>query len=161
MSEVRVSEPVRDGKVTVRKVRRNRKNNGRIVAYPNKVSVYWTERRTDTFHRATRSWLFDTDTISTVRMYGITHVGIYVEDGSIWLTKIAQFGNEGLERGVVRARSNAYVDERGNRGAMCWHVPESLWSRIEPSEEVRHAYMSEERLIKRKREKKPKSVLTV
>lgn len=161
MSEVRVSEPSRDGNITVRKVRRNRKGNGKIVTYPNKISVYWIERRTDTFHRATRSWLFDTDTISAVRIYGVTHIGIYVEDGSTWLTRVANFGLEGQEHGVLRARSNTYVDERGNRGALCWHVPETLWARLEPSEAMKHAFMSEERLLKRQRERKPKSVLTV
>ena len=151
MSETRVGEPKQDGKEKVRKVRRNRKNYGEIRYYPNKISVYWANRRTDQYHRRFGGWLIDADTISAVKMYGVTHVGLLIEDGTKLLTSIKTF-QPGTA--AVREKSNAYVDEWGNRGAMCWHIPSSLWATIEPSEEIRHAYMLEQMRIKRSRLRK-------
>lgn len=159
MSETKVGEPVLMDGLKVRKVRRNRKNYGEIRYHPDKVTVYWAKRRTDQFHRLTGSWLIDADTISAVKLYGVTHVGLEIEDGTKMLTRIGTFGPEGVEKGAQRARSNSYVDEWGNRGAMCWHIPTALWAVQEPPEKLKTEFMLAQMHIKRGRQRK--SVLTM
>jgi hypothetical protein len=153
MSETRVSEPKAEGAQKVRKVKRNRKDYGEIRYYPGKITVYWAKRRTDQYHRVIGGWLVDADTVSAIKLYGVTHVGLKIEDGTQLLTSIATFGTLGLERGAQRMRSNTYVDEWGNRGAICWHIPAALWAHKEPPEEVKHAFMMEAMHLKRGRSK--------
>lgn len=153
MSETKVSEPKTEGAHKVRKVRRNRKNYGEIRYYPGKVVVYWAHRRTDQYHRQFGGWLVDADTISAVKLYGVTHVGLIIDDGSKLLTPIGTF-TPGT--GAVKQRSNTYVDEWGNRGAMCWHVPTSMWAVKQPAEEVRAAFIMGEIHLKRGRVRKSK-----
>lgn len=155
MSETKVSEPKQDGNIKVRKVRRNRKNYGEIRYY-NKgvVAVYWSSRRNDQFHRLEQSWLFEADTISAVRNFGITHVGIHVEDGTVLLTRASTFTKEGMELGAQRKRSNTYVDPFGNRGAMCWYIPMPMWSVREPPELIKHEFVMREMHLKRARIRK-------
>lgn len=150
MSETRVSEIKQDGPEKVRKVTRNRKSYGQIRYY-NKCAVYWTCRSADQIHRLSNSWLVEADTISAVKLYGISHVGIELDDGTKLLTKIATFGPEGKERGVRCERSNTYVDPWGNRGAMCWHIPVSLWAVQLPPEDVRQQTLLGQMRIKRSR----------
>lgn len=154
MSETRVSEPKIVGTNKVRKVRRNRKNYGDIIYYPDKVAVYWSKRTLDQRHRLTEGWLFEADTISAIKLYGVTHVGLEIEDGAKLLGPIALFGPEGIEDGVVRAKSLTYVDPWGRRGAMCWHVPERLMARSEPDEHVMIELLLGRMHIKRDRSSK-------
>lgn len=151
MSETRIGEPRQEGPQKVRKVRRNRKDYGELRYYPGKITVYWTKRSLDQYHRQFGGWLVDADTISAIKLYGVTHVGLLVEDGSKLLTPISTF-SPGTE--AVKQRSNTYIDERGNRGAMCWHVPTSLWAVKEPPEDVKSAFLMEQMHIKRGRRSK-------
>lgn len=152
MGTTRVSEPKQVGAIKVRKVTRDRKNYGRIEFYPEKkLGIYWTERRTDQFHQRERSWLFDCDTISAVRQYGVTHVGICVEDSTKLLIRVSAFGPEGMEQGVQRKVSNEYVDPRGRRGALCWYVPADLFAVSLPDDEVRQQAMLALMRLKRER----------
>lgn len=151
MSETRVSEPKVEGTHKVRKVRRNRKDYGEIRYYPGKITVYWAKRRIDQYHRQFGGWLVDADTITAVKLYGVTHVGLIIEDGSKLLTPISTFAPG---TGAVKQRSNTYVDEWGNRGAMCWHVPTALWAVKEPEEQEKVAYIMQEMHIKRGRVRK-------
>jgi hypothetical protein len=154
MSETKVSEPKQEGAHKVRKVRRSRKNYGEIRYYPGKVTVYWANRRTDQYHRLIGGWLVEADTIAAVKLYGVTHVGLRIEDGTLLLTPISTFSQVGLDKGAQRMRSNTYVDEWGNRGAVCWHIPMALWVKKEPDEDIKHAYMLEQMHIKRGRSRK-------
>jgi hypothetical protein len=154
MSETKVGELKAEGAQKVRKVRRNRKNYGEIRYYPGRITIYWAKRRTDQYHRAIGGWLVDADTISAIKLYGVTHVGLLIEDGTKLLTPIATFGTVGKEQGAQCMRSNTYVDEWGNRGAMCWHIPQALWAHKQPDEDTRHAYMMEQMHIKRGRSSK-------
>jgi len=159
MSETKVGEPKVEGKQRVRKVRRSRKDYGEIRFYPNKVVVYWAKRRTDQYHRLIGGWLVEADTIAAVKLYGVTHVGLVIEDGSRVLTRINTFSSVGTAKGAQKTRSNTYVDEWGNRGAICWHVPMTLWAHNEPPEAVKHAFMMEQMHLKRCR--KTKSTMTL
>ena len=156
MADTRVGEAKPDGKTRVRKVTRHRKNYGRIVTYPDKkVTIYWSARRTDQYHNKERSWLIEADTMSAVRLYGVTHVGLEIEDGRKLLTAVATFGPEGMERGVQRKKSADYVDPWGRRGAMCWFTPDALWAVSMPDEETRTAAMLAQMHLKRSRMPKP------
>lgn len=157
MSDTRVGEAKSDGATRVRKVTRHRKNYGRIVTYPDKkVTIYWSARRTDQYHNKERSWLIEADTMSAVRLYGVTHVGLEIEDGRKLLTAIFTFGPEGLEKGAQRKKSAEYVDPWGRRGAMCWFIPDALWAVSMPDEETRTAAMLAQMHLKRSR--MPKAV---
>lgn len=161
MSETRVGEAKPDGAARTRKVTRNRKNYGTIVHYPgpDRVSIYWTQRRTDQFHQKEKSWLVEADTISAVRLYGVTHVGLLIEDGTKLLVRIDAFGPEGLEKGVQRKLSAEYIDPWGRRGAMCWYVPDAMWSRAQPGDDERREAILRQMHVKRSRAR-AKSVLT-
>ena len=161
MAETRVSEAKPEGSIRVRKVTRNRKNYGKIEHHPGpeRVAIYWTTRRTDQFHFKEKSWLVEADTISAVKLYGVTHVAILVEDGTKLMTPISTFGPEGLEAGAQRKKSAEYVDPWGHRGAMCWYVPESMWEKTEPEEEDRREALLAQMHLKRSRISR-KSVLT-
>lgn len=161
MSETKVSEPKEDAfKQRFRKVTRDRKKYGEIRYYKAaKVAVYWTDRRQDQYHRHIGGWMFEEDTISAVKNYGVTHVGVHVEDGTVLLTPISTFSKAGIEKGAVRERSNTYVDQWGRRGAICWHIPDALWARREPPEEIKLAYLREQMHVKRTRVRK--SALTI
>jgi len=154
MSETRVSEPKMDGATRVRKVTRNRKNYGQIVYYPGKISVYWTQRRMDEYHRLTDGWLVEADTIAAVKLYGVTHVGLLVETGEKLLTPVSTFGPTGIVAGAVKKPSNTYVDPWGRRGAMCWHVPKSFWASAAPDLHTQTENLLERMHIKRDRSKK-------
>lgn len=152
MAETRVGEvKMVDGQRT-RKVTRNRKNYGRIVAYPDqKIAIYWSARRTDQYHNKERAWLLEADTVSAVRLYGVTHVGLEIEDGRKLLTRIDTFGPTGLEAGVLRKKSADYVDPWGRRGAMCWFVHDAHWAVAVPDDETRTAAMLAQMHLKRSR----------
>lgn len=164
MSETRVSEPKVIAGVKTRKVTRNRKNYGTITyETPSaaggtivgaKVVIYRTARKLDQYHRLTAGWLVEADTISAIKLYGVTHVHIEVENGVKLLMPIEVFGPEGLAQGVVRAKSNTYVDPWGRRGAICWHIPESLMAKAEPDEHVMVENLLARMHIKRDRSRK-------
>lgn len=155
MSETKVSEPKQDGLQRTRKVTRNRKSYGEIRYYnKGQVAVYWSTRRVDQYHRIETSWTFEANVISAVKNYGVTHVGIRVEDGTVLLTPIAAFSQRGLELGAQRKRSNSYVDPFGNRGALCWFIPLGMWAVREPPDEVKHEFVMREMHIKRSRIRK-------
>lgn len=141
MAETKVSEPKLEAGERVRKVSRNRKSYGEIRAYPEGPVIYWTKRRTDEFHRQANAWMLECDTISAVKLYGVTHVGLLIEDGTKALIDIAAMSPAGIERGVLRQRSNSYVDPRGVRGAMVWLVPDALWAKKYPPSDERHQAM--------------------
>lgn len=154
MSETKVGELKPSGPQKARKVTRSRKDYGEIRYYLGRIVVYWAKRRTDQYHRLIAGWLVEADTISAIKPYGVTHVGLKIEDGTLLLTSIATFGTVGKESGVQLTRSNTYVDEWGNRGAMCWHVPARLWAHKEPDDETKQAYMMAQMHIKRGRTSK-------
>jgi hypothetical protein len=161
MSETRVSEPKVVAGLKTRKVSRNRKNYGVITyeapsASGDKIVIYKTTRKLDQYHRLTVGWLVEADTISAIKLYGVTHVLIEVENGVKLLMPIEVFGPEGLAQGVVRAKSNTYVDPWGRRGAICWHIPESLMAKAEPDE-----YVMVENLLARMHIKRDRSRKTV
>ena len=153
MAETRISEPKLDGDTKVRKVRRDRKDYGEIRYYPGptKTAIYWTRRRTDQFHRQQASWMVDADTVQAIKLYGVTHVGLLIEDGTKLLTPIATFGAAGQGAGAQLMRSNTYVDPRGHRGAMCWHIPLPLWAQALAPQEVRQEHILAQMHLKRSR----------
>jgi hypothetical protein len=151
MSETRVGEPKQVGPSKVRKVSRNRKSYGQIIYYPNKVAVYWAKRRLDEYHQLAAGWLVEADTMAAVKLYGVTHVGLLIEGGEKLLTRAATFGPAGIEAGVVKRRSNTYVDPWGRRGAMCWHVPKALWVSFAPDLHTQTENLLERMHVKRDR----------
>lgn len=160
MSETRVGEPKPLGPdAKLRKVTRNRKNYGQIVQHGQlvdgrKLTIYWSKRSMDQYHRLTEGWLFEADTISAIKLYGVTHVGLELETGEKLLTRIAIFGPEGEEQGVEKKRSNTYVDPWGRRGALCWHVPERLFAKTELTEEEASTALAAKMHVKRDRSRK-------
>lgn len=147
------------GECRVRKVTRNRKGYGQIIQHPQvidgrRLTIYWSKRSMDQYHRLTEGWLFEADTISAVKLYGVTHVGLELETGEKLITRIATFGPEGEAAGVEKKRSNTYVDPFGRRGAMCWHIPERLFAKTQLPESVAAENLLSKMHLKRDRSRK-------
>lgn len=142
-------KPSADGKCSVRVVKRNRRRYGEIRCYRNgatRLNVYWLPRRTDDYQRTTEAWAVDVESVEAVRPYGVTHVGLEVEDGTRLLTAIGVFGFAGKEQGVIVKKHRV-----GNRGEHRWHVPERLWSVRRPPEDQREEALLERMRIRGKR----------
>jgi hypothetical protein len=163
MSETKVGDAKVDGLTRVRKVRRNRKDYGEIRHYPGKVTVYWTKRRLDEYHRLTLGWLIEVDTVAAVKLYSVTHIGLLVEGGAKLLLPITALSFDALKAGSVeRKLSNTYVDPWGRRGATCWHIPERLFAKVEPDLHEQTENMLTRMHVKRDRSKKtPQEILNV
>lgn len=128
MAHTKVYDPiVQDGR-KVRRVKRDRRDYGHITYYDDKKAViYWVTRRTDQFLHRERSWMFEADAITAIRVYGVTHVGVKSEDGTTYLTPISTFSETNASLGVLKQRTTEYVDPKGRRGAVCWLIPVHMW----------------------------------
>jgi hypothetical protein len=129
----KVGEPKPDagGHWTTRLVKRDRRLVGEIRSYrARKLTIYWAHRSTGDFQRVDESWMIEADTLSVVRAYGISHVGVLVEDGTRLLAPIALFGPAGIEGGVKIQKATLSHPQR-------WRIPERLWSVRKPPEDLR------------------------
>lgn len=153
MAETKVGEPKPDpsGLWTSRTVKRNRCFYGEIRSYKRRrINVYWAHRRTDEFFFADQSWAVDVDTINAIKAFGVSHVGILVEDGTKLLARIELFGPLGKEKGVqVRNYSN-HKGAKGKLGALQYYVPEALFAiKRPPLDERELALIERMRLAKK------------
>jgi hypothetical protein len=106
-------------------------------------SVYWAPRKTDDKLVADQAWTVPTATVDELRNYGVTHIGLVVEDGTLLLAPFDLFGRAGLEQGVTKRRIKEEL----------WIVPEALFEVARPAAEVREATMLDVMQIKGNRAK--------
>lgn len=137
-SRVTVGElkPVEGKPYDMRKVRRYRKRVAEIHSYKGvRRSILWVYATTADYKRATERWRVPNDIVSVARNFGLTHVGLSVEDGTLMLTSIATCSwNHPPE----------VIKEMSNGGCCAYLVPEQLFAIRKPPEDNR-----EEALIKR------------
>lgn len=142
-------KPHPSGLWATRAVKRQRKFYGEIRSYKRvKMSVYFAHRRTDEEFRELEAWAFDVETISAIKCYGVTHVGVLVEDGRRYLLPIELVGPAGKDMGVVVLDYSKTVGTapraKGKLGARQYYVPMRLFVSVIPPIEER-----EESLIER------------
>lgn len=114
----------------------------RVEPGQSRRSVFWTSRKTDEKLVADQAWSVPVTTIEEIRNYGVTHVGLRVEDGSELLAGMDLFGPAGLERGVQRRKV----------GELQWVIPEGLFQVTLPPQEVRQQTLLEVMQIKGRRD---------
>lgn len=145
----KVSDPKPCGLYTSRVVKRDRKFYGEIRSYRGgRLNIYWAHRRTDEYFRVDESWAIDVDTVTTVKAYGVTHIGVLVEDGTRLLAPIAIFGPAGKAQGVTCRNYSKHVGAKGKLGALQWYVPERLFVVHRPPEDRREETLLERMAIK-------------
>jgi hypothetical protein len=136
----KVGEPKRAGTHTVRMVRRHRRKAGEIHSFKGlRLNIYWMPRRTDEYIRADESWAIPAETISAIRAYGVTHVGMLIEDGTRMLIHMDAFGQAGKDKGVTYKSHGKHPFT----GGMHWHIPERLFAVKRPPEDMREESLTE------------------
>jgi len=140
------------GAYTARKVVFGRDRRGELRKYKTKLGgrpliVYFAERRPDELFRADTSWAIDVSTVTWLKMWGVTHIGVAVTDGTKMLLPASIFDARPLLDGVqirnYSTRTGTAPGAKGKPGALQFYVEERVWSLHRPPVEERAETLAE------------------
>lgn len=140
------------GAYTVRRVVFGRDRRGELRKYKAKVGgkpliVYFADRRPDELFRADTSWAIDVSTVTWLKMWGCTHIGVSVTDGTKMLLPAQTFSLKPLPPGIeirnYSTRTGAAPGAKGKVGALQFYVQEKVWSLHRPPVEERAETLAE------------------
>ena len=131
-SAIKIGElkPGKDKSYSVRKVRRYRKKVADIQSYlAKRLSVLWVYLETGAYNHALERWRVPGDVVYAARNYGITHVGLVIEDGTRMLAPVTTFQHWTAPPGVTL--------EKAQGGITGYLVPEHLFAVTRPEKHTR------------------------
>jgi hypothetical protein len=111
--------------------------------------VYFAHRRPDELFRADTSWAIDISTVTWLKMYGVTHIGVLVTDGTAMLLEAVVFDNKvlreklGIEVRNYGMKPGTAPGAKGKPGALQYYVPEKSWSMRRPTIEEKTETLAE------------------
>lgn len=132
------------GTYTAQRVVFGRERRGELRRYKTgtRPVVYFAHRRPDEVFRADTSWAIDVSTVTWLRMWGTTHIGVLVTDGTKMLLPVRYFDtSKPLERGIhildYSTKTGKAPGAAGKKGALQFYVPETAWALHRPTVEER------------------------
>jgi hypothetical protein len=131
-SSIKVGEPKpsADKTYSTRKVRRYRKKVADIQSYMGRrLSVLWVYLDTGAYNHQVERWRVPGDIVYAARNYGVTHVGLVIEDGTKMLAPVTTFQHWTAPPGVSLERSNG--------GITGYLVPEHMFAVKRPDDLTR------------------------
>jgi hypothetical protein len=122
---------------------RSRRKFGVIQSFVKKregqvITIAWIFRRTDQLFVSDKTWAVETSTLEALSPYGVSHIGILVEDGEKLLIRKSDLQKKEIReaKGIVLRdfsdAKGAAPGAEGKVGMRQYHIPVAAFARLVP-----------------------------